>query len=561
MSQDLLREIREIRASLESLYDRLHRLEGRVRSPASQAPVPSLLPTLEIPEASGVKTKKSESGMGAFLGVVGVVCFVLAASLIVKLAVDSGWLTPLRQWALCGLLGVGLYLSAFLVRFKDRDYSQYLLGAGVVVLYFAAYSSRLHFGIGTPLTSALMASAVSGLCLWTFSRFRHDFFVVTASAGAYFGPVLLGRAEFEPHWISAYFLILSATFSWLSIRLRSRALPLVSAYLALGLYAALNLSWPLTLASGVALVQFAQFLLFALGVVAYSVRLKSPMRANEAWSYFPVLLFFYATEYFLIERFAPGVAPWVSLGFSAILVAFYHAAKKRLTRSLDKGLDSGQIVTAFAAVAVFHSGYLVLFPEAWKPVLLPFIVFVAAAAIPKKGKALSSVFVLFAAVAICVVEYSRILIHVIAASHAGGAWRFVSFGLLSVLAFLMLERSLARRDQNARTASTQVLSYLALGCAHLMAVVSTYRLAHAHGSLAVTAVWAAYALLILGYGFVARDPILARSSAVVLLFATAKALLYDASQAAAPVRILCLLLTGAVLYFSGYLFRRIDKLK
>lgn len=50
---------------------------------------------------------------------------------------------------------------------------------------------------------------------------------------------------------------------------------------------------------------------------------------------------------------------------------------------------------------------------------------------------------------------------------------------------------------------------------------------------------------------------MARSALIVLSFAAGKVLLYDASSTPTVVRILCLLMTGVVLYGSGFLIRKI----
>ena len=54
------------------------------------------------------------------------------------------------------------------------------------------------------------------------------------------------------------------------------------------------------------------------------------------------------------------------------------------------------------------------------------------------------------------------------------------------------------------------------------------------------------------------EPVPTKSAMLVLGFAAGKALLYDAASAPTTIRILCLLLTGAALYGSGFLIRKIS---
>lgn len=54
---------------------------------------------------------------------------------------------------------------------------------------------------------------------------------------------------------------------------------------------------------------------------------------------------------------------------------------------------------------------------------------------------------------------------------------------------------------------------------------------------------------------------MAQSSMLILVLAAGKALLYDASYAPTNIRIVCLLITGIVLYGAGYMMRRISAWK
>jgi hypothetical protein len=102
-------------------------------------------------------------------------------------------------------------------------------------------------------------------------------------------------------------------------------------------------------------------------------------------------------------------------------------------------------------------------------------------------------------------------------------------------------------------------SQIILGCAHVLSIFGLYRLSADAGSLAVSASWLVYAVGILTVSYFRKDVIMAKSALFVLGFAGAKALLYDASTAPTEVRILCLLLTGAVLYGCGIFMRRVSQ--
>jgi hypothetical protein len=116
-------------------------------------------------------------------------------------------------------------------------------------------------------------------------------------------------------------------------------------------------------------------------------------------------------------------------------------------------------------------------------------------------------------------------------------------GIAAIWAVLVLRRGRAYE---------QVL----LGAAHLMALLAFYRLTVDISSLAVSACWLIYGAGVIVFAFARKDEFMAKSALFVLAFAAGKALLVDAARAPTILRILCLLLTGAVLYACGLLMRK-----
>jgi uncharacterized membrane protein len=128
---------------IEALERRLELIEARlgirVECPSSSEPD---LSSNQSPKTSVVET----SSGGKILGAIAVFFFVLAGMYMVKLAIDSGWLTPARQLGLTVLFGLTMVAGAFWVRRFDSPYSGYLAATGVVVLFLAAYGGTSFFG-------------------------------------------------------------------------------------------------------------------------------------------------------------------------------------------------------------------------------------------------------------------------------------------------------------------------------------------------------------------------------------------------------------------------------
>jgi hypothetical protein len=155
-------------------------------------------------------------------------------------------------------------------------------------------------------------------------------------------------------------------------------------------------------------------------------------------------------------------------------------------------------------------------------------------------------------VLVVAIEYGRILVGVQPGDEAIRA----AFGLACAAGILWLSFGVLKISR-----SRDELGYVVLSFGHLQAIVALYRLVHSTGSFAVSLAWGGYAALILALAFSKRDEVLGKSSVVVLTFAAGKALLYDTSSAAPVVRILCLGMTGALLFLGGFLFRRMASWK
>lgn len=542
-------------ASIE-LEDRLARIESRLSEierelkPLSQpwtkiAAKPQPVSSVSQNTSPSVAPiPQEEAKPGNWLGMIAVICFVLAAGFIVKLSIESGWLTPARQIGIAVLFGFGLIGAGFTLMKTDKEYASLLPGAGIIVLYLTTFAAHRYYSLISFETALALTSLVAGLCVWLYTQIKHDVYAITASAGAYLSPVLLGLhsgAVFSLY----YFLLCSISFAVISIWVQSRLLTLVSSYLAIltsGLIG-MGLGQDVLVASILAL----HFAVFSVGTLLYTTQNHNPLTESESWSHLPVLLIFYALEYYFIERINPYLAPWISLGFAAALIGLYVTAKKHF----PDGLASQSLIVAFVTLACFHAGYLTLMPADAKPWLFVAIMFGVAFSplrLTSREYNGASCIPAIAVIAILAIEYLSILSHLFDGS--SGTWI-----LLSVAALASIWAVIVTEDNSKPTTHGHIL----LGCAHMLAILGFYRLTHDAGSLAVSASWLMYAVGVMVFAFIRQDQIMAKSALFVLGFAAGKALLYDASSAPTLVRIFCLLLTGVVLYGSGLLMRKFER--
>lgn len=515
---------------------------------ADDEPVQSFAPqTSNI--ASTIPADAEDDKPMNWLGFTALICFVLAAGLIIKLSIDSGWLTPTRQIGISALLGTSLIGAGLWFMKLDRKYASLLPSAGIIILYLTSFAAHLYYDLISSDTALVLTSMVSAVSIGLFHKIRHDVYVVTAAIGAYLSPIIFDMNVLSDFTLY-YFLLCSVSFAILSIFLQSRLLILVPANLAILGTAIIGLR--IHNDALIATCLGLNFFIFSVGTYLYSKHHQKPLTETEAWSFLPVLVVFYAAEYFYIHNINAALAPWISLGFSGVLLGLYLSARALF----PNGLGSQNLILSFVTLVCFHSVYIVLLPDDFKPWLLVLITlgaaFIPTPSLQQKYKDLFIVPLLAIGV-IVAIEYVSIVSHLF--HDRGSSWVLASLASVASIWTLLIAKSAILRTKSDTY-------YGLLASAHVLAILGLYRLANEAGSLAVSASWLLYAVIVMVlFATPRKDAVMAKSALMVLAFAAGKALLYDASNAPTLIRIFCLLLTGAVLYGCGFLMRRVASWK
>lgn len=547
---------------LTGLEQRLHAIEERLAVIEQHLAITPPSSGWHDPAAPVADTGKADASSplaapksGNWLGTIAVVCFVLAAGFIIKLSVDSGWLTPGRQIVIAAVFGLSLIGTGFALLHADRAYASLLPAAGVIILYLSVFAAHRVYNLVPFNTAMALIVMVSLVCIGLYLKIKHDAYAICAAAGAYLGPIILGL-QAASMFSMYYFVCCSLTFATISIWLRSRIMTILAAYLAILITSLIGLQ--LNDDVTIAVVLALHFLIFTLGTYLFTHVHQQELTEKEAWGFFPVLMLFYAMEYFYIDRSYPGLAPWLSLLFAGLVLVLYVSAKHLFP---DGRIKSQSMIFAFVAIVLFHSFYIELLPASVKPWLYVLIM-LALAFLPLKPATMKDRGTYYVPAligfVILAIEYINILNHLLhlnssmAAGDDPSSWLMVAFAALisTWLALIYRRDDLAQHEEYGSSL---------LGAAHLLALAGFYRLADPYGSLAVSACWLFYAMAVMAFAYQRRDKTMAKSALVVLGFAAGKALLYDAASTPTMVRIFCLLLTGGVLYGAGFLMKKITE--
>ena len=480
------------------------------------------------------------------LGWTGATAMVLATAYLIRLAVDSGWLTPERQLALAVLSGFLLIGAGLRLRNADREYASLLPAGGLVVLFLSVYGAHLYYQfIGVGLATGTVI-AICLLALWLARLFESELYSLFAVVGSYSAPFLLDALAGSVLDLAVYFSAWSVLFSVYAIWLGVRRVYLLAAYMALLgfhlIYDTNDLSaWVEAFA-----FQVVQFLVFLAAAVWFSIRQKQPLNRNEAIAHLPLLLLFYALQYPLLEANLPTLAPWISLFSAALLLLAYQFAKHRLTAAPEAG---SLLVSAYVALVLFHAGYMELLPNHLAPWAVLLVLPILAAYFRITGNAASATlqwpFQLLVGI-VFAINYLRVIVEADTGSSADHPLLPLFYAAELYAAYYY-----TRRLPDLKTFAAPVLyaGHIAL----MGAAVSLL-----DDRLAVSFVWGAIGLACLALAFKYQDKLLGKSSLLIFTASVAKVLLFDLSDSTPLVRIASLAMLGVTLYVGGWMYKKVD---
>jgi hypothetical protein len=481
------------------------------------------------------------------LGWGGVTALVLAAAYLVKLGIDLGWLTPLRQVLLTVVGGLMLIGGGAALRRADRRYAALLPAGGVATLFLAVYGAHLYYRL-IPFGGALAAVILICLAsLWLCRHFESDLYAFFAVAGSYSAPLLLDGLRTGVGELALYYTGWSLLFCLFAHWLGRRSIYLVAAYLALlGFDVVWYAQWrslprPPWLAA--LLFQGVQGLIFAACTVLFSLRRHTHLDRPTAWAHLPPLLIFYVLQYALLNRYLPDWAPWLALLSAVLLAGLYALARGRLGSSLPGGQ---LIVAVYAAVVLFHAGYLEVLPAGWQPWAgLAAGAVLAAWLLPRRFDSGAQAALCTVLGLIFMINLTRAILAFDLDQVKGGDWLALAYALELYVGYALARRAgLPRAVQGA-------LAY----AGHLAALTAAVTLFDSQ--LAVSLAWAVLAVACLGLSMQLGDRLLAQSSLLVFACSGVKVFLYDLAGASPLARIGCLVVLGVSLYAGGWLYRRI----
>jgi len=538
----------ELQQRFAGIEERLSRVEGRIaRSTGAPPPRPGPAPRAPSQQPGAAPSQPPEPGARpalatSVLGWGGAVALVLAAAYLIRLAVESGWLTPARQVGLAAISGIVLIAAGFALRSADRRYAGLLPAGGVAILFLSIYGAHLFYGFLAPMPAAAAVVLVCVLSLWLCRAFDSDLYALFAVAGSYSAPVLIAGAPAMTDLV-IYFSAWSVVFSVFSIWHGRRLIYLLALYLALIVF---DVIWHLRApeAWAAALVfQMVQFAIFGVATIAFSIRNQSPLDMAGAWAHLPPLLLFYFLEYALLKQHLPGMAPWIAVASGFAVAGLYGIARYAMKRPLPGGEF---LLWAYVALVLFHAGYLEVVPDRWTPWVAFVAAPIAALATLRGGAGIGAKWPIWLGIAlIFLVNYLRIVFDADLRKVPGRELLAFAYALQLYAGYYLVQSREALQKWGG----------LMLYGGHICIMSAALHLFSER--IVESAAWGVIALACLILSLWRHDRLLGQSSLFVFGAAAVKVMLYDLGGASPMARIVSLVVLGVTFYAGGLLYQRL----
>jgi len=539
-----------IETRLALIEARLTRIESKLAlpkivaaEPAIATATPAIKAATPLPHSIAAEESRNSS-ITTLLGWSGAAALVMAAVYLIRLAFDSGWLTPERQIGLAVAGGLALIGAGLALRHANRQYASLLPAGGIVTLFLAVYGAHMFYGLASPQLATAGVMIVAALSLWLCRVFASELYALFAVVGSYAAPFLIENVLVDVTDLAIYFSAWSVIFSLYAIWTGRRLVYLLALYFALIGFDVIQRDTMHEEWIAALVFQTLQFAIFAVAAAAFSIRRNEPMTREVAIAHLPALLIFYFLQYALLAAHLPDYAPWIALATAGVVALLYFVSQHLMRQPLPGGHF---LLSAYVALVLFHAGYLESVPDEWTPwvafVLVPAVAWFSAAR-RTSGPGVGWPVWLGVGI-IAAVNYMRIVSGVGTSEIPGGDALPILYALECYAAYWFVQRR--------HTLQSLYIPLLYAG--HICAMAAAVHLLD--DRLATSLAWGMLATGCLGFAIRRSDRILGQSSLLIFAASAGKVLLYDLHQSAPLIRIGILLVLGFSLYAGGWLYQRL----
>ena len=539
--------------------------------PPEPVPVPVPVLTFEpLPTApSAAFDWESFIGRRA-LGWVAVVLIIFAAAFFVRYAFENNWIGPIGRVSLTAVAGLALVVAGWYYdrRRGWRLFAQMLSGAGVVLLYLAAYSAFGFYHLLSQRSAAPFLLIIVVETMILAAQYDAPALALVAVAGGLLTPVLM---QSETDQYTSLFLYLALLDAGVVIQARWRPWPAVSSVALLGTQL-LFWGWyqqnyhPEKMHAAISF-QVAVFLLFLGQTLAAHVLGRRPRATGweDLGRWLGNAILGFLGFYVLLK---PDYGPWMGTLAVAMAVLYAEMARPMLVAHRD---DQRLFLTTLAIAAGFiaaawpiqaHASWIALGWAAEGSLLWWFGLRVRQA--PLRG--LGALFALMATI--------RVLYDTLDQSHAPPLPVFNDYALPAIGASACLLAAVAgarRLLRGVEPGEATVAAAAAIGGVlqlWLILSVDLYGYCDAlfgrqvggddrFAQMALSLLWAVYASAVLAVGFRFHRVRLRWTALALYGVTVAKVFLFDMAGLDEIYRILAFLVLAILLGVAAFVYQRV----
>ena len=557
----------DLEAVLKDFEQRLSSVEAELQKLQKVSPVTTIQAQKTLPieteeaDPSGmsipVLTHDSPASVPAssvdsssVLAIIGIAFVILAGAFFIKMSIDSGFLTPMRQVILAAAFGMGFFLAPQFLPQHVKAYGAFLAGAGTTILHLTWVGAYTVHSL-LPATVALICASFVGVgsVVANFAG-GNRIYLLVAMAGTYLALPIVGYSTADWLVICAFLLIWNVSFSLTALAQRRRDILFVACYFAMfSLMLMTNLAQTHDQRLTLLIVQLLQLVIFAAAMLTYSVKFKDPLSSGESIAILVVLLLFYWSTYYLLSLITPNLAPWFGISIGAFVLAMYLMARRYLGRELK----SDQALLSFSTITWVHCIYFELLSESLQPATALMIAIASMLVWYRSPPAAQRLIRWPLLIVSSTIIYGTMLTLFAVDTLAYPHLYNLAYGSIAVIAFL----AVSKKHESDSTLARYIDFVLGIG--HLEVLLGLYRFSidlSWSGALFVSLTWGCYAVLILATANWRRDRILGHSALIILLAVGLKAIFYDLVNTTNLVRVGCLLGGGLLLYGCGWFLKK-----
>lgn len=242
-SKSIEEQLEAIQTLLKAQGARLDALESKARQPlpvpfhaemVRDIPVPTLqeskleqtiVPTPDAPHES-IESKITGKGFA----VIGIIALLVGVAFFLKYAFDNNWIGVTGRLMMGFMAGLGLLISGDFLHQKPRyrQYSVYLSGGGLAMLYLTIFAGTYVYELINPLFSIVLTFVVNIAGVVLALRAKEEGLAALAIFGGFLTPFLFGFGLIDHQFTFTYAIVLDTVVIAISFFQKWRKLYLLS---------------------------------------------------------------------------------------------------------------------------------------------------------------------------------------------------------------------------------------------------------------------------------------------------------------------------------------------